>query len=183
MTSRLRILAWVLIMLIAPGLTAAQDEAPSQYLVELVVFRHLDQSKTTAELRRPDKQVLAEPLPMVVFDSAVADIRQLNGTASSLRNLSAYELLAQLAWVQAAEADADTPPVDLNEMGLNGAAATGTARLYERQYLNLDVDITLPATSSMISSSKRVRLNRYYYLDHPDFGVIALVTRADNPAS
>jgi hypothetical protein len=113
----------------------------------------------------------------------VADIRQLNGTASSLRNLSAYELLAQLAWVQAAEADADTPPVDLNEMGLNGAAATGTARLYERQYLNLDVDITLPATSSMISSSKRVRLNRYYYLDHPDFGVIALVTRADNPAS
>jgi hypothetical protein len=157
----------------------AQEEAASKYLVELVIFRNLDQSQTTREIRRPQNEVLSDPALAVSYVSAAADARQLNGAANSIRNLRAYDLIAQLAWVQTAEPEDSASLADLNSMGLNAAQALGTAKLYERRYLHLDVEVALPASDAVINTGRRVRLNQIYYLDHPDFGVLALVTRAN----
>jgi hypothetical protein len=167
-------------MVCPPAFAQDQDEeAQSRYLVELVIFRHLDQSKNTPEIRRPENQVMSDPATGISFDAAPGEVRQLNGTASSIRNLQAYQLISHLAWIQTADVADTAPLADLGAMGLSPATALGSAKLYERRFLHLDVELELQATGATINSSRRIRLNQYYYLDNPDFGVLALVTRAD----
>jgi hypothetical protein len=157
----------------------SQDQTPeSRYLVELVIFRHLDQAKTTPEILRPENQVMSDPASGISFNSAPSSIRQLNGTANAIRNLQAYQLLSHLAWTQTAQDVDATPLANLGDMGL-ASSAFGSAKLYERRFLHLDVQLGLQTTGATIDSSRRIRLNQYYYLDNPDFGVIALVTRAE----
>jgi len=157
----------------------AQEEEESRYLVELVIFRHLDSSKTTPETQRPGAQVMRAPSDGIAYRAATGGGRKLGGTARQIRNLSAYQLISHLAWVQTADDVEEAQHADLNRIGLDPAIVYGSAKLFSRRYLHLDLQLRLQATEAVIKSSRRIRLNQYHYFDHPDFGVITLVTRAN----
>ncbi len=156
-----------------------QAEEPSRYLVELVVFRHLDQSRTTPELQRPGALVMRSPADGISYAPARSESRQLNETARRIQNLQAYQLVRHMAWVQTAKDMNESVHANLGAMGLSPSQVSGSAKLYTRRYLHLDVQLELQATEAIINNSRRIRLNQIHYFDNPDFGVLALVTRAD----
>jgi hypothetical protein len=160
----------------------AQDgAAESRYQVELVVFRHLDGSRTTPEIANP---TTATPPATATATQAArypapGGARRLDRIAEQIRNLQAYGLIRQLAWEQTAAPLQQAEAADLGAMGLDRSQVIGTALLYGGRYLHLELRLTSLASGATIESSRRIRLNEVHYFDNPEFGVLALVTRAD----
>jgi hypothetical protein len=156
-----------------------EDVQPSQYRVELVIFRHLDKSDTTLEKPREASVLPIANIEGVRDAPSPADSMQLNNIAQRIDDLQAYELVRQLAWIQTAENIEAAVPVNLALMGLDPGVVSGTVKFFTRRYLHLDIDLLLQSSGADISGSKRIRLNESHYFDHPDFGVIAKVSRAE----
>ena len=178
---RIKLSNFLSFLLLAVGLVAptiAQEEQ-KLYRVELVIFRHLDSSNTTPEIKQPGDQIMRSPNDGTSYRALASENRQLSGTASSIRNLKAYQLINHLGWVQGADDIATARHTNLDKMGLNAANVSGSSKLYTRRYLHLDLQLKLQSTGAVINQSRRIRLNESHYFDHPDFGVIALVTRAN----
>jgi hypothetical protein len=189
---------------------ADADESASGdfFQVELLVFRHLDQARTTREIPRPVEptiddvleQQLArlslgrQPTPTIGTGPAVGpvlawypvseDRRGLNADADRLRRLDAYDILAQLAWVQPAPDLALSEALPMTMLG-TGGSITGEVRLYRKRYLHLSVDVALTDafTRSAIVDSRRMRIGRTAYFDQPEFGILALISRAEPPVA
>jgi len=198
-------------------------ESPPLYQVEVLLFTHLDQSSTTAEIPRlaePQiEDVLDQKLPQMDSDRAApvsgpedpatalfwsqASEENLNmdADAARLQRLQAYDLLAHLAWVQAAEDVAVAEGIDAVELGA-GTAISGTLKLYRKKYLHLALKLALGKdnggkrqtglfeqllpvnkVSPSINDSRRMRLGRTVYFDQPEFGVLATVYRLETPST
>ncbi len=160
-------LAAFLISVPAAGQVADDDseaEAGPVYQVEVLVFRNMDQSRTTAEISRlvePElEDVLDQQLArLTVVDPALApsgdeteelafwepaarDKLIMQADAERLRELPAYQLIGHFAWVQAADDVAvarEIATTDLDQM----ADLSGSFKLYRKRYLHLAVDLTL----------------------------------------
>jgi hypothetical protein len=157
-----------------------EDVEPSQYRVELVIFRHLDKSDTTQEKPREATVLPIANIEGVGDAPSPTDTMQLNNIAQRINDLQAYELVRQLAWIQTAENIEAAEPVNLALMDLDPDVVSGTVKFFTRQpFLHLDIDLLLHNSGADISGSKRIRLNESHYFDHPDFGVIAKVSRAE----
>lgn len=187
-----------------------EPEPASLYQVELIVFRNLDQSGNTPEipgLPEPElEKQLATDLARMSADTEPqaaitppewvptnAEGRLLAGTARSIRQLQAYELITYLSWGQAAPDVAVAAPISLADLGVDPATLSGEIELHQRRYLHLEVDVSLPATGTApvspaatgelraiapaIRESRRVRLEELHYFDQPQFGIIAVVSR------
>ncbi|MEE4185163.1 MAG: CsiV family protein [Gammaproteobacteria bacterium] len=164
-------LIFSLLLLAGTGLPAlAADNDEPQYQVELLVFRHLDQSRSTPEAprvmaRNMDSQLerqlaqidvagtdttpgvpeadTAAPQPATAWEPVISGTRLLSKEAEKLRRLGAYELLGHLAWTQTAPDVADAESIALAELGLDAQEAHGTISLYSKRYLHLAVDVAL----------------------------------------
>jgi hypothetical protein len=198
-------------------------ESPPLYQVEVLVFTHLDQSSTSAEIPRlaePQiEDVLDQQLPQMDSDraepvsepddpatelfwsQAPEDELNMDADAARLQRLQAYDLLAHLAWVQAAEDVAVAEEVDAVELSA-GAGISGTLKLYRKNYLHLALKLALgkdngdkrqtglfeqllpvKKASPSIIDSRRMRLGRTVYFDQPEFGVLATVYRLETPST
>ena len=64
-----------------------------------------------------------------------------------------------------------------------GSGLTGRVALSRGRYLHLTLDLALePAGGAeryVLRQTRRMRSNERHYIDHPKFGVIALVTPSD----
>jgi hypothetical protein len=157
-----------LAMQIAPLCAIAQDadeiEAPQLYRVELLLFRHADQSRTTSEIPRvPEPEIadiLEQDLPRTALPDQYAsfenqdevapswellnsDQLRLNDVRSRLESVGAYELLAHVGWLQTAPDAANAEDIALFDLGIGEEQAIGAIRLLQRRYLHLAVDVTL----------------------------------------
>lgn len=216
---------WPLVLLtglLTAAPMAAQDvtgDTTDLYQVEVLLFRHLDQSRNTAEIPR-----LAEPEIEDVLDQQLARLAgsqqpanpktfsdktnkaprfwqavapenlRLQTDASRLRNLQAYELITHLAWIQPAADVAVAEAVAVTDLDTS-APLSGTLKLYSKRYVHLAVDIQLDGADSnaggfsqllpvnqagpAIVDSRRMRLGRTVYFDHPRFGILATVNKLE----
>ncbi len=156
------------LLLAAPALAQqdpeGEDEPQTRYQVEVLVFRHLDQSRNTAEISRLvepelndllDQQLarLAAPAePVIEFNDAATgetfwqpvatDKLVMRKDAERLERLDAYQLVSHLAWIQAAEDVAVAEGIAADELD-PGSELSGTVKLYRKRYLHLAVDLTL----------------------------------------
>lgn len=123
---------------------------------------------------------------------------QLQNAAQRLRRLDAYDVIAHIAWTQTAENAAIAVPADISILGVNPAVLSGKVTLFQRRFLHLGMELTLGSAGTdnrvtgsamtnirsgnralpAINESRRIRLERLNYFDQPQFGVLALVTRA-----
>jgi hypothetical protein len=218
----------------ATGRAQTQGEQPQVYQVELLIFRHTDQTRTTGEIpRAPEPEildVLEQDLPkmgdgslnsaqMSPAELAARGLSQeqappgwivlnnesllLNNIANRLENLSAYDLVEHLGWVQIAPDVAAAEQIDLADLGLPDYLATGQVNLFQRRYLHLAINIALantdarttgsdnglfadtlkpfrgPVALPAINESRRIRLEELVYFDQPQFGVLAMVARSN----
>lgn len=190
------------------------------YQVEVIIFRHADQSRTTTEIARMAEpeiaDVLDQQLPRLAADepagrSTISDetgaetderlwqpVRtnlQMAADARRIERLDAYELISHLAWRQPAADVSIALPVAATELGAP-LPVSGEFKLYRKRYLHLAVDVTLDTntassglssfiqadpTGPAIVDSRRMRFGRTAYFDQPEFGVIAVVNKVEDP--
>jgi hypothetical protein len=170
-------IVWVIsgLILAAGNLAGAQETEPAEelprYQVELLVFRNLDQSGTTAEIpRMPEAEIadildqgLAEgialrtesgsatelhadglPVSEQYWQEAAPEELRLGDIASRLERLQAYDLLAHLGWQQTAPDVSVAMELDFAQLGVDPAFISGHAKFFSRRYLHLALDVELP---------------------------------------
>jgi hypothetical protein len=111
---------------------------------------------------------------------------RLADVASRLERLQAYDLLLHLGWQQAAPDVSEAPELDFALLGVDPALVSGTAKLFSRRYLHLALDVELDdgaglQTYPAINDSRRIRLEELHYFDQPQLGIIAMVSRVEEP--
>ncbi len=171
---RFRVALMASVLTLSQGLAqddaASEDEeAPELFQVEVVVFRHADQTRNTPEISRlvepeidelldqqlarlnapePSELLLAEADPTESFwRPANADELIMTNDAERLQKLDAYELISHLAWIQPAADVAVAEAIATTELDPK-PELSGTVKLYRKRYLHLAVDLTLGAAGS-----------------------------------
>lgn len=179
--------AGALFVLAAP--LAAQEDPPATpvtYEVEILVFRNLDASGSTAETPAPTGTIDAGVAPPLSFDARPdypalpAGALQLAGAAGQMRRSGRYRPLLHAGWSQPVSSQAATIAVPLPPEAAQ-AGLQGSVTLFRERFLHLAVKLYLtepeanPAATARIVQSRRVRGRNWQYFDHPRFGAIVSV--------
>jgi hypothetical protein len=167
-------IAAITLLAAAPPAISQDDstvEKPQVYQVEILIFRHTDQSRTTSEIPRMPEQeivdILEQDLPKLepdysslLADEALGDTNPagwqlvegesllLNRISRRLNDLAAYDLLGHRGWIQLAPDVAESAEISLADLGLAEDIATGQINLFQRRYLHLAVDVALSDANS-----------------------------------
>ena len=171
-TIRTAFLAFFALLIATPCVTAQEAgdaEKPNVYQVELLLFRHADQSRTTSEIPRMPEQEIADILEQDLPRIEATDQRNasddgmeaqsaywrvlttdqllLNNVSRRLDSLGAYELVSHVGWLQTAPDVAEAAELSLVDLGIYQDQAIGSIKLFKRRYLHLAVDVALPGNS------------------------------------
>lgn len=174
-------------VLLLPTFSTAQAPAPATYDIELVIFRNLGGgstseqwsmnepvSESSADAEAPDPSAAEAPFPKLP-----AERLKLNAIYDQLKRSRAYQPLAHLGWTQPATDRASAHYVSLNALGLDNGVS-GRAALARGRYLHLTLDLALQipgdGTRYVLKQTRRMRSTEMHYIDHPRFGVVALIT-------
>lgn len=186
-------------LLLALGRANAQAGLQS-YDVELVVFRNLSSTGTgedwatesgingltTSTDSNTETQAEAAPLtaPTATFPPLAAGRLKLTAIADTLRRSRRYQPLAHFGWTQPGypRNDARFIPVD-SVMGSASSGVSGRIALARGRYLHLTLDLSVAGDGGeryVLQQTRRMRSNERHYIDHPRFGVIALITQSES---
>ena len=188
----------------APALLLLADQVNAQqsvtgmtsYDVELIVFRQLSSSATNEEWSTEaagsepadpagDAQAEAAPLtaPTATFPPLAPGKMKLNNVEDTLRRSKRYQPLAHFGWSQPGYPRNDARFIPLESViGSSNTGLTGRIALARGRYLHLTLDLALSGEDGqryVLQQTRRMRSNERHYIDHPKFGVIALITQSD----
>jgi hypothetical protein len=173
MTVRMLRQCGVALMLLTTGLQAIPQQTAGRYTVEIVVFRtdgdaSGEDGAAAAPLRSTAGDIMPTPVPG----------RRLAGAVAKLRSAGGYRILAHTAWSQVPAAWNSRRGVSVEQLGINTSGISGNVVLERGQYLHLGVDLKVEdgGRSFVLADLRRVKLDEAQYFDHPQLGVIALVT-------
>lgn len=196
------------LLLVLGGKAVAQQPAAgaSSYDVELIIFRNLSSSPTqeatsekwgekwgeewdadahsTADPASSEAQQEAAPVtaPSATFPALPASKLKLVAINDTLRRSRHYVLLAHFGWTQPGYARNEARFISIDSVmksavpGLNGRIALARSR-----YLHLTLDLALDQDGHRyrLQTTRRMRSTERHYIDHPKFGVIALITPSE----
>lgn len=143
-----------------PAYTQDDGEAPPpRYAVEILVFQHLDQSRSTLETPVLADPYAADPLPAPAADPRLdfvlldpmtggpgfaplaQDQLSLGRAWRRLQQLDAYRPLAYLSWSQPARPQAAAQSLWLNQAGAIPPGLSGEVTLYKERFLHVALDL------------------------------------------
>ena len=142
--------------------------------------------------REPEPEAQKDP----IFFRLAPELA-MDNIAASLQRRQDYRVLIHEAWIQAGFEGDLARPVDaelLEQMpsrarsgrrarSSSGEVVTGTVTFVRGRYLHLDLDLSLGnGAGRQLRERRRVRLGQLHYFDAPRLGVIATVTRIEQPA-
>jgi peptidoglycan-binding protein CsiV len=197
---RLTTLLSLALLTLVAGLIPASDvraQTPSAtvYTVELIVFRNMsgqggqEDWSVKPVARRPDQP--DSPVTGRFVGAVAASAFQLNDVEARLRNSTNYQPVAHFAWQQTASSWGSGAGFTIAKLAGNVPGLSGIVFLEAGTYLHLGMSLNYqsanppaglgaaPGTIFMLSESRRIKRYERNYYDHPAFGVIALVTPAN----
>jgi hypothetical protein len=194
----------------ALGLVAsasAQQTGLTSYDVELIVFRTLT-SKASPEqwnleagtadqhLAVPEdepldaqnggEQAIAPPpsAPLETFPALATSKLKLTSIADSLRRSRNYQPLAHFGWTQPGFPRGEARYMSIDGLIPAGTGLGGQVALSRGRYLHLTLELTYDSPEDgqrmVLKQTRRMRSNERHYIDHPKFGVIAIITPSAN---
>lgn len=196
-----QLLLWSLTALCIGSAGAQQPGTQLQsYDVELVIFRNvsavgspevwdLDSMKPPTEGGAPltDEEsstasasnAIPEQRSLDTFPALSQSKFKLNGIEDSLRRSRSYQVVAHIGWTQPGYARTDAHYLAVDPLVSAGAGLGGRIALTRGRYLHLALDMTYQSAEDpqkfSLRQTRRMRSNERHYIDHPKFGVIALV--------
>ena len=178
-----------------PVAQAQGSASQTVYTIEVIVFRNLsgqggpEDWGAKAVARGPETP--EAPVTGRFVRSVPASQFQLNDIETKLRNTANYQPIAHFAWQQTASSWGSGAGFTVAKVGGNAPGLSGIIFLEAGTYLHLGMTLNYqssnppaglgaaPGTVFMMSESRRVKRYERNYFDHPAFGVIALVTPAN----
>lgn len=186
------------------AIPTAQAEETQWYEVEIIVFAHAKESYYSSENWKQDlilpQYTGAKTLTpgdaagSKAFQALDVSRYRLNDEWNRLKNSGDYRPLIHAAWLQPGLAREQAIGVVLEsgaaseslggEKPLSGVVKVGLSRylhldvnlLYRKELKTESADMAPAFETFHLSESRRMRSRETHYLDHPMFGVIALIT-------
>jgi Peptidoglycan-binding protein, CsiV len=200
-----RRLAYLMVAMALCTVEATAQQTSSglpSYDVELIIFRHLATNNTEEawslesaipeQVEIPEEDAspfetpsLAQPTVMThTFPALPASKLKLTALNESLRRSRNYQPIAHVGWTQPGFARDSAPFLPINTFVPAATGVSGQVALSRGRYLHLTLDLTYstaaqatePAERFVLRQSRRMRSTERHYMDHPRFGVIAVVT-------
>lgn len=175
-----RSLACLLLLLLSGFMPASV--AQNRYQVEVIVFEHLSASEARIRQdQRPDWEAAVRPddADTDSFTAVSSSGFRMAGVYRVLRSSQHYRPMVHRAWLQDGLSDVRAQPVLIAS---DNGQIEGTVRLRKTRYLHVDVDLVYPIGTdryARLQQSQRLKLKELHYFDHPLFGAIVQVTRAN----
>jgi len=170
---------WLLLASILAGPAQAQTEAlQPRYAVEVIIFEHVDQSRSTQEVPVPPtlfgpgetanprpgpmEDNPGEPLSFLLLDPRLGEPdflslapgeKVLEPAYRRLERLDAYRPLVHLAWSQQAWPRDAAEALNLAETGLAPPGLSGQLTLYKERYVHLALDLKLGSTAASLGTA------------------------------
>jgi hypothetical protein len=182
--------------------SAQQASGLQSYDVELVIFRTLS-SKATPEnwgmeagtadqhlaITEEDAQgaetVVAPPppptTPTSTFPALASTKFKLTAIADTLKRSRNYQPLAHFGWTQPGFARGEPRYMSIDGIVPPSTGLSGQIALSRGRYLHLTLELTYDSPEEggdrmVLRQTRRMRSNERHYIDHPKFGVIAIIT-------
>jgi hypothetical protein len=179
---------------------SAQQSGLQAYDVELVFFRTLStnasaeewriesgtagsQLETTDENSPAGEEVIAPPptAPTMTFPVLAESKFKLTAIADTLRRSRNYQPLAHFGWTQPGFPRGEARYMSVTGLLPTSTGISGQIALARGRYLHLTLDLTYDAPDGggermVLRQTRRMRSNERHYIDHPKFGVIAVIT-------
>ncbi|HEY6644900.1 CsiV family protein [Povalibacter sp.] len=186
------------------GSASAQQAGMQSYDVELVVFRNLSSNATNEDWSKAlgatsqnvtpgDDEEAASGAAIEVappatatesFPALPAGKMKLGAIAEQLKRSRGYQTVAHFGWTQPGFPRTEAHYMSIDSKIGAETGLTGRVALSRGRYLHLTLDLTLqPAGSGesyVLRQTRRMRSNERHYIDHPKFGVIALITQSES---
>lgn len=175
--------------------SAGAQQSLQSYDVELIVFRTLSSQATPEEWRvdsgttqsSDDEDALdaettiapAPTAPTMTFPALPPAKFKLTALADTLRRSRNYRPLAHFGWTQPGFVRGDARYMSIDGLVPADAGITGKVALSRGRYLHLTLELVYHAPDGqpmVLRQTRRMRSNERHYLDHPAFGVIAVIT-------
>lgn len=144
-------------------------------------------NSTLADEESPSNGVAIESAPVATatetFPALPAAKLKLSAIADSLRRSRNYQALAHFGWTQPGYPRTEAHYMSIDSQAVAGAGFTGRVAVSRGRYLHLTLDLVYepPGTGEryVLRQTRRMRSNERHYIDHPKFGVIALITQSE----
>lgn len=178
---------------------SAQQSGLQSYDVELVIFRTLTSKATpeewpleagtphqpivSADEESPDSEATIAPAPTaptMTFPALASSKFKLTAIADTLRRSRNYQPLAHFGWTQPGFPRGDARYMSIDGLVPSGTGLSGQIALSRGRYLHLTLELAYDAPEQgarmVMHQTRRMRSNERHYIDHPAFGVIAVIT-------
>lgn len=191
--------------LIVGSAGAQQATVMQSYDVELVIFRTLSSNATPEEWTK-ETAVAAQPLvlsddesptpgaavesapaatAMETFPALEAGKFSLTPIADTLRRSRNYQPLAHFGWTQPGFPRTEAHYMSIDSQAAAGSGLSGRVTVSRGRYLHLTLDLVYeppgePGQRYVLRQTRRMRSNERHYIDHPKFGVIAVITQSQS---
>jgi Peptidoglycan-binding protein, CsiV len=198
--SKLAGVAGLLAVMLMSSADAQQASGLTSYDVELVIFRALS-SKASPEdwsveaglanqhLAVPAEEdpgaeaVIAPPpptAPTLTFPALPTTKFKLTNVADALKRNRNYQPLAHFGWTQPGFPRGEPKYLSIDGLVPAGSGLSGQIALARGRYLHLTLELALESPEDggrmVLRQTRRMRSNERHYVDHPKFGVIAIIT-------
>jgi Peptidoglycan-binding protein, CsiV len=179
---------------------AQQSAGLQSYDVELIIFRALSTKATPEEWRmeagmagqhlaiegedpQEEPVAVAPPptAPTMTFPALAQSKYKLTAIADTLRRSRNYQPLAHFGWTQPGYARGEPRYMSIDALVPGGAGVSGQIALSRGRYLHLTLELAFDVPEEgggrmVLRQTRRMRSNERHYIDHPKFGVIAIIT-------
>jgi hypothetical protein len=194
------LLPMMALVVIVPA-SAQQAATPLQsYDVELIIFRTLSSNASSeqwsleaAEANQrlaipedePAPPATTDPAPpppptTAAFPTLPTARFKLTAIEETLKRSRAYQPLAHVGWTQPGYPRDAAQFIPIGSLVPASTGLLGQIALSRGRYLHLTLDLVYTPEGSaeryVLRQTRRMRSNERHYIDHPKFGVIALVT-------
>jgi hypothetical protein len=185
------------------GPANAEEPALQSYDVELVIFRNMGGGGTPEQwgieaadadrrMNIPDDDAPTDTAtapatpaaPANDFPALPASKFKLGSVEDALRRSRGYQVIAHVGWTQPGFPRDTARFFNINTLVQPTTGLVGQIALSRGRYLHLTLDLVYspPTTGGesqpryVLQQTRRMRSNERHYIDHPKFGVVAVIT-------
>jgi hypothetical protein len=199
-----RVLALAALALVSSA-GAQQSSGLQSYDVELIIFRTLSAKATPEEWRmeagtadqhlaiagddvgEPEPAIAPPPptAPTATFPALAPAKFKLTASADTLKRSRNYQPLAHFGWTQPGYARGEPHYMSIDGLIPASTGLSGQIALSRGRYLHLTLELAYDSPEEgggrmVLRQTRRMRSNERHYIDHPKFGVIAIITPSSN---
>jgi hypothetical protein len=142
-----------------------------------------DEEKTAETPGSASATASTVPAASAAFPTLPASRLKLSGSEDALKRNRNYKPIVHLGWTQPGFGTQGAQSVPVDATGPDGSRVYGQVTLVRERYLHLSLNLVYepPAGAPdaghryVIRQSRRMRSTERHYIDHPHFGVVALI--------